>query len=101
MRLSVRGSATPRIGSIRIAVEKRDRQPPDRVLVGHVLALEPQPIPAAADEHAELRAQLPDVIGGATRSDCEARADLGQQLVGRAAVEVADDAVVVEDASIS
>ncbi len=65
-----------------VARQQRDRQPADRIVCGHELGIERQPVPAAGEEHAELARRgraapadptpRPRSARAAPRADCSA-----------------------------
>ena len=86
----------PNSGSSTLRDKQRDRQASDRVVLRHEIGLERQPIPAAGEEHAELvRCSRAHRLVRCRHG--EALAQRRKQLLGATAVQVADDAVVVED----
>ena len=76
--------------------EQGDRQPADRIVGRNEIGPQRQPVPAAVEVHAELD-EAAGRTGLSEALDSEAFAQLREQLLGAAAVEVAHDAVVVED----
>ena len=90
------GSVMPNIGSMHVARQQRDRQPADRIVLREELGLELSRYqrPARYMPNSPADAGPHRLVG---RLDRKSLAQLAEHLLRAAAVEIAHDAVVVED----